>query len=161
MKNDHNRRLIEVSLPLKAISAQSARERSVRPRHISALHIWWARRPLAAMPAAIFASLIPTPDPSTGLRAGTDEERERLEEPIATIVDWDQVKDVTGLNIYNQKRQGFEFRPGPVLNQVLLERIQAEKARREAEKKAKKRRQGKVRKRRQQKKKQPRQLELF
>jgi adenine-specific DNA methylase len=141
MKSDR-KRLIEVSLPLKAISAQSARERSVHPRHISALHIWWGRRPLTAMRTAIFASLIPAPDPSTGLRAGTDEERERLEDLIATIVDWDQVNDVTGLtglNIYNQKRQDFEFRPGPVLNQTLLARIQAEKARREAEKKAKKR----------------------
>ena len=139
------KRLIEVSLPLKAISAQSARERSVRPRHISALHIWWGRRPPAAMRAAIFASLIPTPDPSTGLRAGTDEERERLEELIATLVDWDQVKDVTGLNIYNPERQDFEFRPGPVLNQVLLARIQAEK---------------KARKR-SLKEKQPRQFELL
>jgi putative DNA methylase len=78
------KRLIEVSLPLKAISAQSAREKSIRHGHISTLHIWWARRPLAAMRAAIFASLIPAPD--------TDEERERLEELIATIVDWDQVK---------------------------------------------------------------------
>jgi len=111
-----SKRLIEVSLPLKAISAQSAREKSIRHGHISTLHIWWARRPLAAMRAAIFASLIPAPDPSTGLRAGTDEERERLEELIATTVDWDQVKDVTGLNIYNPRRQDFEFRPGPVLN---------------------------------------------
>jgi adenine-specific DNA methylase len=87
------KRLIEVSLPLKAISAQSAREKSIRHGHISTLHIWWARRPLAAMRAAIFASLVPAPDPSTGLRAGTDEERERLEDLIATIVDWDQVKD--------------------------------------------------------------------
>jgi putative DNA methylase len=78
------KRLIEVSLPLKAISAQSAREKSIRHGHISTLHIWWARRPLAAMRAAIFASLIPAPD--------TDEERERLEDLIATIVDWDQVK---------------------------------------------------------------------
>ena len=78
------KRLIEVSLPLKDISAQSAREKSIRHGHISTLHIWWARRPLAAMRAAIFASLIPAPD--------TDEERERLEDLIATIVDWDQVK---------------------------------------------------------------------
>ena len=154
-----SKRLIEVSLPLKAISAQSARERSVRPGHISALHIWWGRRPLAAMRAAIFASLVPAPDPSTGLRVGTDEERERLEELMANIVDWDQVKDVTRLNIYSPERQDFEFRPGPVLNQVLLARIQAQKARREAEKKAKNRSQeaGK----RSWKKETPRQLELL
>ena len=78
------KRLIEVDLPIKRISAYARREKSNRHGHISTLHIWWARRPLAAMRAAIFASLIPAPD--------TDEERERLEELIATIVDWDQVK---------------------------------------------------------------------
>ncbi len=84
-KNRTRKRLIEVSLPLAEISAQSAREKSIRHGHISTLHIWWARRPLAAMRAAIFASLVPAPD--------SDEERERLERLIATIVDWDQVKD--------------------------------------------------------------------
>ena len=46
------KRLIELSLPLKAISEQSAREKSIRHGHISTLHIWWARRPLAARRAA-------------------------------------------------------------------------------------------------------------
>ncbi len=78
------KRLIEVSLPLQAISKQSAREKSIRHGHISTLHIWWARRPLAAMRAAIFASLMPAPE--------SDAERKRLENLIATIVDWDQVK---------------------------------------------------------------------
>jgi putative DNA methylase len=80
----NDRRLIELSLPLKAISEQSAREKSIRHDHVSTLHIWWARRPLAAMRAAILASLIPAPD--------TEEEREKLETLIAIIVDWDQVK---------------------------------------------------------------------
>jgi hypothetical protein len=53
MSSNHNRRLIEVSLPLKAISAQSAREKSIRHGHVSTLHIWWARRPLAAMRMAM------------------------------------------------------------------------------------------------------------
>ena len=52
------RRLIEVSIPLDAISAQSAREKSIRHGHISTLHIWWARRPLAACRAAVFAALV-------------------------------------------------------------------------------------------------------
>jgi putative DNA methylase len=56
------KRLIEVALPLKEISEQSAREKSIRHGHISTLHIWWARRPLAACRAVIFASLIPDPD---------------------------------------------------------------------------------------------------
>lgn len=56
------KRLIEVALPLKDISEHSAREKSIRHGHISTLHIWWARRPLAACRAAVFASLIPDPD---------------------------------------------------------------------------------------------------
>src|SRR6516165_7956370 len=55
------KRLIEVALPLKEVSEQSAREKSIRHGHISTLHIWWARRPLAACRAAVFASLIPDP----------------------------------------------------------------------------------------------------
>ena len=56
------KRLIEVALPLKEISEHSAREKSIRHGHISTLHIWWARRPLAACRPAVFASLIPDPD---------------------------------------------------------------------------------------------------
>src|SRR5262245_1689860 len=56
------KRLIEVALPLKEVSEQSAREKSIRHGHISTLRIWWARRPLAACRAAVFASLIPDPD---------------------------------------------------------------------------------------------------
>jgi adenine-specific DNA methylase len=56
------KRLIEVALPLREISEQSAREKSIRHGHISTLHIWWARRPLAACRAVVFASLIPDPD---------------------------------------------------------------------------------------------------
>src|SRR5215831_12584471 len=56
------KRLIEVALPLKEISEHSAREKSIRHGHISTLHIWWARRPLAACRAVVFASLIPDPD---------------------------------------------------------------------------------------------------
>jgi putative DNA methylase len=105
------KRLIEVSLPLKAISAQSAREKSIRHGHISTLHIWWARRPLAAMRAAIFASLIPAPD--------TDEEREKLEDLIATIVDWDQVKHGNSSKIKEAQdliRQAFPDGPPRLLD---------------------------------------------
>ena len=56
------KRLIEVALPLKEVSVQSAREKSIRHGHISTLHIWWARRPLAACRGVVFASLIPDPD---------------------------------------------------------------------------------------------------
>jgi len=104
-------RLIEVSLPLKEISKQSAREKSIRHGHISTLHIWWARRPLAAMRAAILASLVPAPD--------TAEEREKLESLITTIVNWDQVKDGNSAAIQKAQdliRQAFPEHPPRLLD---------------------------------------------
>jgi putative DNA methylase len=55
------KRLIEVDLPIKRISAHARREKSIRHGHICTLHIWWARRPLAACRAVICASLWPDP----------------------------------------------------------------------------------------------------
>lgn len=59
MTND--RRLIEDFIPIREISAESAREKSIRKGHISTLHLWWARRPLVASRAAVFASLVGAP----------------------------------------------------------------------------------------------------
>src|SRR5689334_10284361 len=62
---NYPRRLIEVDLPIKRISAHARREKSIRHGHISTLHIWWARRPLAACRAVICAALWPDPaDPN-------------------------------------------------------------------------------------------------
>src|SRR6204780_3834712 len=61
MKQPYPKRLIEVDLPIKRISAHSRREKSIRHGHISTLHIWWARRPLAACRAVICAALWPDP----------------------------------------------------------------------------------------------------
>ena len=55
------RKLIEVALPLDAINAVAAREKSIRHGHPSTLHLWWARRPLAAARAVIFAQLVDDP----------------------------------------------------------------------------------------------------
>ncbi|MBI3948991.1 MAG: DUF1156 domain-containing protein, partial [Acidobacteria bacterium] len=55
-------RLIEIALPIREISAESVRDKSLRHGHISTLHLWWARRPLAASRAVVFASLVPDPD---------------------------------------------------------------------------------------------------
>jgi len=55
-------RLIEVALPIREISAESVRDKSLRHGHISTLHLWWARRPLPASRAVVFASLVPDPD---------------------------------------------------------------------------------------------------
>jgi len=57
------KKLIEVALPLDAINAASAREKSIRHGHPSTLHLWWARRPLAAARAVIFSQMVD--DPST------------------------------------------------------------------------------------------------
>ncbi len=56
------KKLIEVALPLDAINAAAAREKSIRHGHPSTLHLWWARRPLAAARAVIFAQLVNDPE---------------------------------------------------------------------------------------------------
>src|SRR2546430_8648875 len=58
---NYPKRLIEVDLPIKRISEHARREKSIRHGHISTLHIWWARRPLAACRAVICAALWPDP----------------------------------------------------------------------------------------------------
>src|SRR5262245_13861059 len=55
------KKLIEVALPLEKINAASAREKSIRHGHPSTLHLWWARRPLAAARAVIFAQMVDDP----------------------------------------------------------------------------------------------------
>jgi putative DNA methylase len=59
--NKHKKKLIEVAIPLEAINAASAREKSIRHGHPSTLHLWWARRPLAACRAVLFAQLVDDP----------------------------------------------------------------------------------------------------
>src|SRR5215470_10032673 len=61
MTQPYPKRLIEVDLPIARISAHARREKSIRHGHISTLHIWWARRPLAACRAVICAALWPDP----------------------------------------------------------------------------------------------------
>ena len=78
------RRLIEVAFPLEEVSAHSRREKNVRHGHISTLHIWWARRPLAACRAFIYASLVDDPE--------TDAEREELLKEVADLASWDAVR---------------------------------------------------------------------
>lgn len=55
------KKLIEVAIPLEAINAASAREKSIRHGHPSTLHLWWARRPLAAARAVIFCQMVDAP----------------------------------------------------------------------------------------------------
>jgi putative DNA methylase len=86
------KKLIEVALPLEAINKESAREKSIRHGHPSTLHLWWARRPLAACRAVLFASLVD--DPSSHpeqfpTEADQDKERQRLFRLIEKLVLWE------------------------------------------------------------------------
>lgn len=86
------KKLIEVALPLEAINRESAREKSIRHGHPSTLHLWWARRPLAACRAVLFASLVD--DPSSRpeefpTEEEEDRERKRLFGIIEELVKWD------------------------------------------------------------------------
>jgi len=86
------RKLIEVALPLEKINAESAREKSIRQGHPSTLHLWWARRPLAAARAVLFAQLVDDPS-SHPDRFPTEEavtaERKRLHQLIEELVVWE------------------------------------------------------------------------
>ena len=86
------KKLIEVALPLDAINEASAREKSIRHGHPSTIHIWWARRPLAACRAVIFASLVDDPSSRPDLfptEEVQDKERVRLFSVIEKLVQWD------------------------------------------------------------------------
>jgi putative DNA methylase len=61
MTKSYKKKLIEVAIPLEAINTASAREKSIRHGHPSTLHLWWARRPLAACRAVLFAQLVDDP----------------------------------------------------------------------------------------------------
>ena len=84
----YRKKLIEVALPLEAINMESAREKSIRHGHPSTLHLWWARRPLAACRAVLFASLVDDPSSWTD-KFPTEEaqiiERQRLFDILGRI----------------------------------------------------------------------------
>ena len=90
------KKLIEVALPLDAINREASREKSIRHGHPSTLHLWWARRPLAACRAVLFASLVD--DPSSRREEfpneeDQDRERKRLFRLIEKLVKWENVNN--------------------------------------------------------------------
>lgn len=95
------KKLIEVSIPLEAVNAASAREKSIRHGHPSTLHLWWARRPLAACRAVLFAQLVDDPS-SWPDRFPTEEEqdaeRRRLHKIIENMVPWEASNNERILN---------------------------------------------------------------
>jgi len=92
MTQPYKKKLIEVAIPLEAINAASAREKSIRHGHPSTLHLWWARRPLAACRAVLFAQLVDDPSslPDQFPTAEAQEvERKRLFAIIEDLVKWE------------------------------------------------------------------------
>ena len=87
-----NKKLIEVALPLEAINKASAREKSIRHGHPSTLHLWWARRPLAAARAVIFAQMVDDPSAYPDefpTEEAQEQERQRLFRLIEELVLWE------------------------------------------------------------------------
>ncbi len=94
------KKLIEVALPLEAINIASAREKSIRHGHPSTLHLWWARRPLAAARAVIFAQLVDDPSGHPDLfktEKAQEKERQRLFRIIEELVKWENTTNETVL----------------------------------------------------------------
>lgn len=108
------RKLIEVSIPLEAINEQAAREKSIRHGHPSTLHIWWARRPLAAARCVLFAQLVDDPsshidkyrgeavergiaaaEVNAWVESRVESERARLHDILTKLADWDNLHDET------------------------------------------------------------------
>src|SRR3954469_9090130 len=94
------KKLIEVALPLDAINKASAREKSIRHGHPSTLHLWWARRPLAAARAVIFAQMVDDPSAHPDLfptEKAQEKERQRLFRIIEDLVLWENTTNETVL----------------------------------------------------------------
>jgi putative DNA methylase len=94
------KKLIEVALPLEAINKACSREKSIRHGHPSTLHLWWARRPLAAARAVIFAQMVDDPSAHPDLfptEKKQEKERQRLFRIIEDLVKWENTTNETVL----------------------------------------------------------------
>src|SRR5262249_6988331 len=114
------KKLIEVALPLEAINRESAREKSLRHGHPSTLHLWWARRPLAACRAVLFASIVDDPS-SRREEFPTEEEqeveRQRLFRIIEELVQWENTNNETVLEAARDELfKRTDGKPPPVLD---------------------------------------------
>ena len=92
MTQTYKKKLIEVAIPLEAINAACAREKSIRHGHPSTLHLWWARRPLAACRAVLFAQLVDDPSSHPDefpTEEAIEAERKRLFAIIEELVVWE------------------------------------------------------------------------
>lgn len=100
------KKLIEVALPLEAINKASAREKSIRHGHPSTLHLWWARRPLAACRAVLFAQLVDDPSSHPDkfpTESAQEKERQRLFKIIEELVKWENSNNERVLEMARQE----------------------------------------------------------
>ena len=116
----YKKKLIEVALPLEAINKESAREKSIRHGHPSTLHLWWARRPLAACRAVLWASLVDDPSshpdqfPTEEAQA---EERGRLFRILEQFVLWENSNNEQVLKLARDEiMKSTDGNPPPVLD---------------------------------------------
>ncbi|GEE02651.1 hypothetical protein nbrc107696_30970 [Gordonia spumicola] len=114
------RKLIEVSIPLQKINEESAREKSIRHGHPSTLHLWWARRPLAAARAVLFAQLVDDPESRPDLyptEAEQNAERKSLFDLMEQLVVWENSNDERLLAKAHQKiLESTDGNPPPILD---------------------------------------------
>jgi putative DNA methylase len=113
-------KLIEVALPLEDINRESAREKSIRHGHPSTLHLWWARRPLAACRAVLFAQLVDDPSghpEQFPTEADQEAERKRLHGIISELVKWENIHNEALLKIARDEiRNSCGGNPPPILD---------------------------------------------
>ncbi len=113
-------KLIEVGLPLEDINRESAREKSIRHGHPSTLHLWWARRPLAACRAVLFAQLVDDPSAHPDkfpTEADQEAERRRLHGIISELVKWENIHNEALLKQAREEiRKSCGGNPPPILD---------------------------------------------
>ena len=116
-----NRKLIEVALPLEAINKASAREKSIRHGHPSTLHLWWARRPLAAARAVIFSQMVDDPSAYVDVLRTDPKLRRKAESSLkARMKLWEEARELA------RKSKGStlsvpEPGPAPTLDEILAD----------------------------------------
>jgi putative DNA methylase len=118
---NQRKKLIEVALPLEAINKASAREKSIRHGHPSTLHLWWARRPLAAARAVIFAQMVDDPSGYVDVLRGDSKLRRKAETILkARRKVWEEARALAD----KAKGSGVtvpEPGPEPALDEILAE----------------------------------------
>src|SRR5690348_8991394 len=104
MTQAYRKKLIEVALPLEAINLASAREKSIRHGHPGALHLWWARRPLAAARAVIFAQMVDDPSSLPDIYPTEEDQQEKREDLFKIIEDLVKWENTTNEEVLQPAR---------------------------------------------------------